>query len=497
MFGERAGGSSVRARQARRVLAVGLMVAGAASPALASDTASPFCTPRSAPIPAGRATLAGEAAVAGTNGRLLDITLNAPALYGKTHVYVLLPAGYDPSGRTRYPVLYLLHGAAGTYRDWYTQGNVMGIVDHATGAGHLPPFITVMPDAGTWGFYADWYGTDVGGLGQTQAPAWATYHIKELIPWIDSHFPTIAERNARAIAGLSMGGFGSMSYASRFPDLFSSAGSFSGAVNPDYEYPYGPTYLTGASGPFNGGQAEQCVWGDEATQQVHWEGDDPTYLAGSLASTSLFFTAGGGDASQPTGLAPTDPIEENTYLMSKAMIAALDADQIPHTDDFYGPGTHSFSYWQADLANYLPLMWAAFRNPPAAPPAVTFSYRSILTSFGVWGWSFTAHRDVTEFTYLEKVGPRGLQVTGSGKLGVLTARLFRPGAAYRLTQGWQVMRVRADRLGRLAFTVDLGPSHTSQQASFDSQSLSSWTTVRVSISALATPGPRRPRRVRR
>ncbi len=335
----------------------------------AADNTSPVCTPRSEAIPQGPATLVSQATVVGTNGRLLDVTLNAPGLYGQTHVDVLLPKSYDPSGAKRYPVLYLLHGAAGTYSDWYTMGNVIQIVDQTSAADHLPPFIVVMPDAGTWGFYSDWYGTNADDVSSNSPPAWTQYHIHELIPWIDAHFPTIAGRRGRAVAGLSMGGFGAMSYAARFPDLFSIAGSFSGAVNPDLDYPAGPAWLTAASGAFNSGQVEQCVWGDMVTQQVHWEGDDPTYLAGSLASTDLFIASGGGDTSNPTGLVPTDPIEESVYLMSKAFIAVLDADHIAHTDDFYGAGQHLWPYWKADLARYLPLMAAAWRKPLFAPPA--------------------------------------------------------------------------------------------------------------------------------
>jgi S-formylglutathione hydrolase FrmB len=482
----------------RRGLAALLAAAAAAgaiefavtAPATAADNASPVCTRRSTPIPQDPATFVSQTAVAGTDGRLQDVVLNSPALSGQTHVYVLLPKGYDASGATRYPVLYLLHGAAGSYSDWYTQGNVIGIVDQVSAADHLPPFITVMPDGGTWGFYSDWYGRNVSDTSPAPPPAWTQYHIGELVPWIDGHYPTIANRDSRAVAGLSMGGFGAMSYASRFPDLFSTAASFSGAVNPDYSYPAGPTLpegqagLTAVSTTYGGGQPEACVWGDFATQQVHWEGDDPTYLAGSLASTSLYIASGGGDQNNPSGLAPTDPIEESVYMMSTAFVAALDADHIKHTDNFYGAGTHSWSYWQTDLQNYLPLMAAAWANPLPAPPAVPFSYDSIMPSFEQWGWSFTTHREVTEFTYLRNVSQAGLQVIGSGTLDVVSAPLYVPGATYSVKQGSNAQLVKADSAGRLSFSVDLGPSHTSQQQSFDPAATSSWPHASVAIEAV-------------
>ena len=83
-----------------------------------------------------------------------------------------------------------------------------------------------MPDAGQGGFYSDWYNAGAGG-----PPKWETYHVGQLIPYVDAHYPTVAARGGRAIAGLCMGGFGAMSYAARHPDLFVAAASFSGAVD--------------------------------------------------------------------------------------------------------------------------------------------------------------------------------------------------------------------------------------------------------------------------
>jgi hypothetical protein len=115
---------------------------------------------------------------------------------------------------------------------------------------------------------------------------------------------------------------------------------------------------------------------------------------------------------------------------------------------------------------------------------VPFSYSSILPSFEQWGWSFTAHRDVTEFTYLSGVSPSGLQAVGSGTLDVTSAPLYRPGATYAIRQGNSTHLVKADGLGRLSFSIDLGPSHTSQQQSFDPSAISSWVHASVAIDAV-------------
>jgi S-formylglutathione hydrolase FrmB len=442
--------------------------------AAAEDTPSPVCTPRSTPIPTAPATQLEDVAVAGTGGRLHRFALQSPALNGRTYVNVLLPGGYDASAAARYPVLYLLHGAIGGYGDWHAAGNVIGIVDEAVHAGKAPPFIVVMPDAGAFGFYTDWYGSDIDGHTPSPPPAWTRYHVGELIPWVDATFATQAAREGRAVAGLSMGGFGAMSYAARFPELFSAAGSFSGAVHPDLGHPFGNAFLTGASLYFDSGKLDQCVWGDMLTQQVRWLGHDPAYLAENLAGTALFVAAGG-----PVG----DPVEQTIYLMSQAFVDALDAEGIAHDDDFYGVGTHTWSYWQDDLRTFLPKMAAAWATPRPAPPQRAFSFRSILPRFSAWGWRFTAHRESTEFTYLDDVGPDGLKVAGSGRLRVVSPPLYVPGAAYRVGQGAGVRELSADSAGRLRFTVGLGRAHRRQQLRFDAAALEKWKHVIVTIQA--------------
>ena len=84
-----------------------------------------------------------------------------------------------------------------------------------------------MPDGGRGGFYTNWFNNGAGGQ-----PRWEDWHVKQLIPWVDRHYRTLDARRERAIAGLSMGGFGAFTYASRHPDLFTAALSLSGAVDP-------------------------------------------------------------------------------------------------------------------------------------------------------------------------------------------------------------------------------------------------------------------------
>src|SRR4051794_7871982 len=200
--------------------------------------------------------------------RLQELTFTTPALESETHVRVLLPDGYDASGRTRYPVLYLLHGSVDDYKSWTDKGDAEAITKGV-------PLIVVMPDAGQFGNYTNWYND--GGYGP---PRWENFHIRQLVPWIDAHYPTTAARRARAVAGLSMGGGGAMSYAARHPGLFVSASAFSGAV--DTNSP-GVQPLTQASGLSDGSQTPGAIFGLRSTNEVRWRAHNPWDLAGNLA----------------------------------------------------------------------------------------------------------------------------------------------------------------------------------------------------------------------
>jgi S-formylglutathione hydrolase FrmB len=126
---------------------------------------------------------------------------------------VILPPGYRASSTTRYPVLYLLHGWAGHYTDWLTRTNV---ADYAA----QYRMIVVMPEAND-----SWY-VDSGGV---PSDKYETYILKELIPDVDKRFRTIQARYGRAVAGLSMGGYGAIKYGLKYPSTFVFAGSMSGA----------------------------------------------------------------------------------------------------------------------------------------------------------------------------------------------------------------------------------------------------------------------------
>src|SRR4051812_39402334 len=129
---------------------------------------------------------------------------------------VILPSDYKrgPSKNRRYPVLYLLHGLGGSAADWVSTR--ARLADYAA----QYPFIIVVPEG------KDGWDTD----GPAPGAKFESYFVEELIPDVDRRFRTIASREGRAVAGLSMGGYGSMKFALKHPELFAFAASMSGAL---------------------------------------------------------------------------------------------------------------------------------------------------------------------------------------------------------------------------------------------------------------------------
>ncbi len=128
---------------------------------------------------------------------------------------VILPMSYNNSNeKTFYPVIYLLHGLTGHFNNWTDKTKLAEYVAKYN-------YIIVTPEGGD-GWYTD----------STTVPAdkYESYIIQELIPEIDKKFRTIADREHRFIAGLSMGGYGAVKFGLKYPEKFALVGSFSGAL---------------------------------------------------------------------------------------------------------------------------------------------------------------------------------------------------------------------------------------------------------------------------
>lgn len=369
--------------------------------------------------------------------RLTELEIATGAVPSPQHVRVLLPAGYATSHR-RYPVLYLLHGATDDDTAWTTKGD-------ATALTARLPLIVVMPSSGATGGYTNWVDRSSGRRD------WETFHIDQLLPLIDARYRTVPSRAGRAIAGLSMGGFGAMSYAARHPDLFAAAASFSGAVDTN------DPLDVGATGP--------APFGPRATQAIRWHAHNPTDLAENLRGLTLVVRTGNGLPGGPFG--GGDVVERAVYTMNKSFHHALNALSVPHVWDDYGPGGHLWPYWNRDLRETLPIFLRTFAHPRPAPRAVTF--RAVEPRYAVFGWSVALRRRALELSALRRASAsRGFTVCGSGTATVRTPpRADRAGRTVAVhvadARGHRRLAVRADGRGRLTVPVDLGPSNAVQQ----------------------------------
>lgn len=271
--------------------------------------------------------------------RCIDVVVPVPhrVAVPDSTVRVLLPADYDATN-ARYPVLYLLHGAGDTYATWSENTDVQEFTAPF-------PLIVVMPDGGrdaNAGFYSDWV---------DRSRQWETFHTRVLRKYVDRRFRTLPRRRHRAVAGLSMGGFGAMSYAARHRHLFAAAASFSGALDSLYPNPAGSLlYLSRV--------VSIGIWGDPVTDEMTWRGHNPTHRAADLRDVALFVATGDGTMGGPAGEDPDNPIgyviESVVFQMSLSFTRALEAAGVPYTSDFYGGGYHGWPYWQRELHWVLP-----------------------------------------------------------------------------------------------------------------------------------------------
>ena len=140
--------------------------------------------------------------------------LNSKLMAREMPYRVVLPINYKSEKAQRYPVLYLLHGLTGHFDNWTDKSK---LAEYAAKYDYM-----IVTPEGNNGWYSD--------SATIPNDRYETYITQELIPEIDKNFRTVADRNHRAVAGLSMGGYGSIKFGLKYPQMFALVGSFSGAL---------------------------------------------------------------------------------------------------------------------------------------------------------------------------------------------------------------------------------------------------------------------------
>jgi enterochelin esterase-like enzyme len=137
---------------------------------------------------------------------------------------VYFPEDYDSNLRS-YPVIYLLHGYGDDHTTWINKGNISWYADEAIKSGRIPPVIIIMPDAGVSMYVNSFDGKN----------NYEDFFIKEFMPEVESLYRIKQNKYSRGIAGHSMGGWGCLLYALKYPDLFIASAPMSAGIHDDYD----------------------------------------------------------------------------------------------------------------------------------------------------------------------------------------------------------------------------------------------------------------------
>lgn len=286
-------------------------------------------------------------------GTLDTIRFRSQALGTVKSVLVYKPPSYTAESSRRYPVLYYLHGLWGAETDWARQGQLPAVMDSLAARGRGEA-IVVMPD-GDDGWYTTWHALpDLAACRRDTVrkepadsycvpwPHYDDYIADDLIRVIDARYRTRAVRESRAIAGLSMGGFGAVTLALRYPDRFVAAASHSGVLMPRYLSPRPfaePVRLAATTAELRSAMGR--VWWSVGPvfgpDTIGWQRREPAWLLQQAVTRgrvpALFVDCG---------------TEDGLIDQSRAFRAMVTAMRLPISYAEW-PGGHDWAYWRAHL----------------------------------------------------------------------------------------------------------------------------------------------------
>ncbi len=254
----------------------------------------------------------------------------ASATLGRDYAFtVYLPDGYNESG-LRYPVVYLLHGASGDENDWLDKGKVQPTLDRLITEQRIQPVVVVMPGhKGAW--WVD------GNAEQAE-----TVLLKELLPTVESRFRVFADRQGRAFAGLSAGGYATIRLALIRPELF-AAGA---ALSPAIYVPDPPETSSGRKNPpfLLNGEYDSATW-----QRLNWPPYFDAYVAQDLR-VPLYLNSGDHDRFE-------------VYTHAADFYHKLEAVQPGKTVYHVVPGDHEWRVWEETIGDALEWVMPNLKSP--------------------------------------------------------------------------------------------------------------------------------------
>ena len=311
-------------------------------------------------------------------GRVVTDSLWSQSLGVKKELVVYLPPSYDRDRSRRYPVVVLLHGLWGDQWQWVRSERIAMTMDSLVASG-LPEMILVMPDGDdgwwtTWFRLVDMRGCRTETLRHRNTPAgdpsaaepaasycvpWAHYDdyvARDVVARVDSAYRTLVQRDQRAIAGLSMGGYGALTLALGYPEVFGAAASHSGVVSLLYTGPSPFTPPAREAGDLGELRAAwgglwwsfEVPFGDVASFRAR----DPATMAervvrrGGVRRPALFLDIG---------------TEDGLLQRNRAFHHRL--NELGYTHHYTEwPGGHDHAYWRAHVRESLAWMARQFAS---------------------------------------------------------------------------------------------------------------------------------------
>ena len=270
-----------------------------------------------------------------TVGKVIEQKSVKSNILGKDVKYtVYLPPDYDYSQRS-YPVVYLLHGYTDDNTGWLQFGEINRFADKDITEGTIPPMIIIMPNGDS-----SWYINSYDGKEKYE-----DFFIKEFMPAVEKSYRIKAEKRYRGIAGLSMGGYGTLIYSLKYPELFAAAAPLSAAVWDDsamanmddkrYEMIYGPLYGHGLK---NKERLNQSWYSNSVLKIVDWKSPD------DLRKVRYWIDCGDDDF-----------LTKGNCLLH----IALTDKKVPH-EFRVRDGGHTWTYWRTGITEALQFIGTSF-----------------------------------------------------------------------------------------------------------------------------------------
>ena len=306
-------------------------------------------------------------------GVVVTDTLWSQALGANKSLVMYLPPSYGTAGARRYPVVLYLHGLHGDQTNWVARGRLDQVMDSLVAAG-MPEMIVAMPDGDN-----SWYTTynvllDAAGCRRMLRegasperdcvpwPHYDDYIAYDVVRHVDGKYRTLPTAGRRAVAGLSMGGYGAFTLAFQYPATFSAAASHSGVLAPR-EFAPDPIGQRLPHTPADSATLARSIVSDAAmfravfgSDSASWAARDPVVLAARRRASG-----------QPLPALYADTGTDDIFLAANRVFRdAMTAQRVPLAYHEW-PGGHTWSYWRTHVGESLSWIATKIAGPAAEP----------------------------------------------------------------------------------------------------------------------------------